>query len=34
MAMNDSIRPGQTWLDTKGDRIQAQGGSMHYENMR
>ena len=26
----DSIRPGQVWLDTKGDRIQAHGGSVTY----
>jgi len=23
-----SIRPGQTWLDTEGKRIQAHGGSI------
>ncbi|WP_350351707.1 family 43 glycosylhydrolase [Microbacterium sp. A8/3-1] len=28
----NSIRPGQVWLDTKGERIQAHGGSMFYEN--
>ena len=28
----DSIRPGKVWLDTKGKRIQAHGGSMIYEN--
>ena len=27
-----SIRPGQTWLDTEGKRIQAHGGSVFYEN--
>ncbi|MGC5170679.1 family 43 glycosylhydrolase [Microbacterium sp. DT81.1] len=32
MALNHSIRPGQTWLDTHGHRIQAHGGSMHYED--
>ncbi len=26
----DSIRPGQVWLDTKGERIQAHGGSVIY----
>lgn len=25
-----SIRPGQTWLDTDGKRIQAHGGSVYY----
>lgn len=25
-----SIRPGQVWLDTKGERIQAHGGSVMY----
>ena len=24
----DSIRPGKVWLDTKGERIQAHGGSV------
>lgn len=28
----NSIRPGQVWLDTKGKRIQAHGGSIFYEN--
>lgn len=28
--MYDSIRPGQIWLDTKGERIQAHGGSVMY----
>jgi hypothetical protein len=23
-----AIRPGQVWLDTKGERIQAHGGSV------
>lgn len=32
MALNNSIRPGQVWLDTKGERIHAHGGSMHYED--
>jgi hypothetical protein len=27
-----SFRPGQPWLDTKGERIQAHGGSIHYED--
>lgn len=26
----DCIRPGQVWLDTKGERIQAHGGSVIY----
>lgn len=26
--MNKSIKPGQCWLDTKGERIQAHGGSI------
>lgn len=26
----DNIRPGQIWLDTKGERIQAHGGSLMY----
>lgn len=26
--MNDSIKPGQVWLDTDGNRIQAHGGSV------
>ena len=26
------IRPGQTWLDTSGNRIQAHGGSVLYED--
>ncbi|KAA9106634.1 family 43 glycosylhydrolase [Microbacterium rhizomatis] len=30
--MQTSIRPGQVWLDTKGERIQAHGGSLFYEN--
>ncbi|MFJ4029602.1 family 43 glycosylhydrolase [Paenarthrobacter sp. NPDC089989] len=29
---NDSIKPGQPWLDTNGNRIQAHGGSMLYED--
>lgn len=28
--MYQSIRPGQIWLDTKGERIQAHGGSIMY----
>ncbi len=31
MALN-SIKPGQVWLDTNGNRIQAHGGSIFYEN--
>ena len=26
----NSIRPGQVWLDTNGNRIQAHGGSIIY----
>ena len=26
--MNNSIKPGQVWLDTEGKRIQAHGGSV------
>ena len=29
---NDSILPGRPWLDTSGQRIQAHGGSIHYDN--
>ena len=25
--MNNSIKPGQVWLDTEGKRVQAHGGS-------
>ena len=28
----DAIYPGQPWLDTKGERIQAHGGGVFYEN--
>ncbi|MDC7286609.1 family 43 glycosylhydrolase [Blautia schinkii] len=28
--MYDSFHPGQVWLDTKGERIQAHGGSVMY----
>jgi hypothetical protein len=28
----NAFYPGQTWLDTKGERIHAHGGSLHYEN--
>ena len=28
----DSIRPGGIWLDTNGNRIQAHGGSLFFEN--
>jgi Glycosyl hydrolases family 43 len=28
----NSFKPGQAWLDTDGNRIQAHGGSMHYED--
>jgi hypothetical protein len=30
--MNNSIRPGQVWNDTNGNRIQAHGGSIHHED--
>lgn len=30
--MNNSIRPGQVWLDTSGNRIQAHGGSLYFED--
>lgn len=29
---NNSFKPGKTWLDTDGNRIQAHGGYMFYEN--
>lgn len=29
---NDAVRPGQVWLDTKGERIEAHAGGMFYEN--
>jgi len=32
LTIHQSIRPGQVWLDTKGERIQAHGGSMFIEN--
>jgi hypothetical protein len=32
MIMNNSIKPGQVWLDTDGKRIHAHGGSIFYEN--
>lgn len=28
----DAIYPGQVWLDTKGERIQAHGGAVYYED--
>ena len=28
----DTIYPGQPWLDTKGERIQAHGGAVYYED--
>ena len=28
----DAIYPGQVWLDTRGERIQAHGGALHYED--
>ena len=30
--MDDTIRPGQIWNDTNGNRIQAHGGSVHHED--
>lgn len=30
--MKQTIQPGQVWLDTKGERIQAHGGSVWYED--
>lgn len=30
--MQTHIRPGEIWLDTDGERIQAHGGSMFYED--
>lgn len=30
--MNNSIKPGQVWLDTDGNRIQAHGGTVYFEN--
>jgi hypothetical protein len=30
MQLRNSITPGRVWLDTTGNRIQAQGGSMLY----
>lgn len=30
--MQTHIKPGEIWLDTKGERIQAHGASMFYEN--
>lgn len=30
--MNNSIKPGQVWLDTEGKRIQAHGAQVFYEN--
>ena len=32
MVKYSSIRPGRVWLDTNGNRIQAHGGSVLYEN--
>ncbi len=28
----NAIRPGEPWLDTKGERIQAHGGAVYYED--
>lgn len=30
--VHSSIRPGQPWLDTSGNRIQAHGGSIPHED--
>lgn len=30
--INDAVRPGQVWLDTRGERIQAHAGGMIYED--
>ena len=30
--MEYKIRPGQTWLDTEGNRIQAHGACVYYED--
>lgn len=30
--MQTHIKPGEIWLDTGGERIQAHGGSMFYED--
>ena len=32
MSPYDSVRPGQVWNDTNGNRIQAHGGSIHHED--
>ena len=30
--MEKTIKPGQVWLDTKGERIQAHGTCVYFEN--
>lgn len=30
--MKTYIKPGEVWLDEKGERIEAHGGSMFYED--
>ncbi|MCI9337170.1 MAG: family 43 glycosylhydrolase [Lachnospiraceae bacterium] len=30
--VQDAIYPGQPWMDTKGERIQAHGGAVYYED--
>lgn len=30
--VQDAIYPGKVWLDTKGERIQAHGGAVYYED--
>ncbi|MCR5087974.1 MAG: family 43 glycosylhydrolase, partial [Oscillospiraceae bacterium] len=30
--LQNTIRPGEPWLDTKGERIQAHGGAVYYED--
>ena len=32
MHRQDAIYPGQPWLDTGGERIQAHGGAVYYED--
>lgn len=32
--MYNSFRPGKTWLDNNGKRIQAHGGSIIFTNKR
>jgi hypothetical protein len=32
ISTTDAFYPGRAWLDTKGERIQAHGGSLHFEH--